>query len=140
MKKHFPWRTIMGVVMLAAGTAAAHHSGAAFDNSKRVTVTGTVKEWEWTNPHAWLQLEVPDAKGNSVEEGFEAGSPNTMFRDGFRINSFKPGDVVSVVAGPRRDGGPGGALIQVKTASGTWLQWGQGADAVAAKASGAPTN
>lgn len=118
--------------------ALAHHSAAQFDSSKRITVVGTVKSWEWTNPHAWLQVMVPDAKGQPVEMGFELGSPNTLVRNGFRINTFKPGDSVTVVGSPRKDGMPGGALVQVKTATGTWLQWGPGADAKAAAEAGVP--
>jgi len=123
---------------LALSPAMAHHSAAMFDQTKRVSITGTVKEWQWTNPHAWLQLDVTDAKGSVVEEGFEVGSPNTMFRNGFRSTSFKPGDTATVVAAPRRDGTVGGLLIEAKTAAGVWLQWGAGADASAAKAAGVP--
>jgi len=128
------------VLALGGGPALAHHSATMFDQTKRITVVGTVKEWQWTNPHAWLQLAVPDANGKLVEQGFEVGSPNTMFRNGFRATSFKPGDTVTVVASPRRDGTVGGLLMQAKTASGVWLQWGAGADAAAAKAAGVPTN
>ena len=137
MKKY---AAIVGMCALAAPPALAHHSASMFDQTKRITVTGTVKEWEWTNPHAWLQLQVPDAKGQLVEEGFEVGSPNTMFRNGFRSTSFKPGDIATVVASPRRDGTVGGLLMQAKTASGEWLQWGAGADAAAAAAAGVPSN
>lgn len=127
-------------VVLGLSQASAHHSAAMFDQTKRITITGMVKQWQWTNPHAWLQLEVPDANGKPVEEGFEVGSPNTMFRNGFRSNSFKPGDTATVVAAPRRDGTVGGLLIQAKAATGVWLQWGAGADADAAKAAGVPAD
>lgn len=131
---------VLGLVTCGATcTAVAHHSAAMFDSSKRITVEGTVKDWQWTNPHAWLQLEVSDDKGGMVEEGFELGSPNTLVRNGFRRDSFKLGDKVTVVGSPRKDGVPGGALIQVKTADGAWLQWGPGADAKAAADAGVPT-
>lgn len=111
---------------LASVTALAHHSVAMFDHSKRVTVEGTVKEWQWTNPHAWLQVLAPDASGAQVEQGFEVGSPNTLVRDGFKKDSFKPGDKVKVFAAPRRDGTVGGMYICAKTAQGQWLVFGMG--------------
>lgn len=117
----------------------AHHSASMFDASKRLQWEGSVKQWQWTNPHAWLQLMAPDSKGDIVEMGFELGSPNTLVRNGFRKDTFKPGDKVTVVGSPRRDGAPGGALVQVKMADGTWLQWGPGADAKAAAEAGVPT-
>jgi hypothetical protein len=129
---------LFGCAALAA-PAWAHHSAAQFDASKRMTVEGTVKEWQWTNPHAWLQLLVPGAKGQMTEMGFELGSPNTLTRNGFRRDSFKPGDKVTVVGSPRKDGMSGGALVQVRTSDGRWLQWGPGADAKAAAEAGVPT-
>ena len=125
-------------VMTATAPATAHHSAAMFDSSKRITVEGTVKDWQWTNPHAWLQIIAPDDKGSMVEQGFELGSPNTLVRNGFRKDSFKPGDKVTIIGSPRKDGMPGGALTMVKTADGQWLQWGPGADAKAAAEAGVP--
>lgn len=130
---------VMSGALLGSLPAMAHHSAAMFDSSKRITVEGTVKDWQWTNPHSWLQLVVTNDKGESTEMGFELGSPNTLTRNGFRKDSFKAGDKVTVVGSPRKDGAPGGALVQVKTAEGTWLQWGPGADAKAAADAGVPT-
>lgn len=133
-------RAIVGIAAIGVtASALAHHSAAMFDASKRITVEGVVKSWEWTNPHAWLTLDVPDGKGGVIVEGFELGSPNTLVRNGFRATTFKLGDKVTVVGSPRKDGVPGGALVQVKTADGTWLQWGPGADAKAAADAGVPT-
>lgn len=125
--------------MIMAAAAFAHHSAAMFDLTKRIKVEGTVKDWQWTNPHSWLQVLVSDGKGGWLEEGFELGSPNTLVRDGFKKNSFTPGDKVTVVAAPRKDGSVGGFLVQVRTASGEWLRWGRGADAAAAAAAGVPS-
>jgi hypothetical protein len=101
----------------------AHHSTAMFDHSKEVTVQGTVKSWQWTNPHSWLQLMARDEKGAVVEQGFEVGSPNTLFRNGWRANTFKAGDKVTIVAYPRRDRSVGGLLVAAQRPDGTWLTW-----------------
>lgn len=130
---------ILSTLIAATAPSLAHHSASMFDASKRITIDGTVKAWEWTNPHAWLRIMAPDDQGNIAEWGFELGSPNTLNRNGFRKDSFKPGDKVTIVGSPRKDGKPGGALVQVKTPEGKWLQWGPGADAKAAAAAGVPT-
>lgn len=109
---------------LACSAVFAHHTVAMFDHTKKVIVEGTVKEWQWTNPHAWLQIMAPDGTGAQVEQGFELGSPNTLTRDGFKKDTFKPGDKVKVVAAPRRDGTVGGMYLCAKTAKGQWLAFG----------------
>jgi hypothetical protein len=112
--------TMLAVVTALAGPALAHHSFAMFDIQKQVTVSGTVREFQWTNPHSWLQLEVPRA-GATVEYSIELGSPNTMSRRGWRRTTFKPGDKVTVTMNPMRDGSPGGALISAVDAQGQTL-------------------
>jgi hypothetical protein len=98
----------MGV--LAAWPALAHHSFAMFDTKREVTLSGTVREFQWTNPHSWLQPSVP-AGAASTEYSLELGSPNTMSRRGWRRTTFRPGDRVTVTMNPMRDGSPGGALV-----------------------------
>ncbi|MFT3905913.1 MAG: DUF6152 family protein [Steroidobacteraceae bacterium] len=114
------------LALLLGATAQAHHSVAMFDQTRNITVEGEVKEWQWTNPHAWLQLVVTDANGQTSEQGFELGSPNTLTRDGFKKTSFNVGDKVTVVAAPRRDGTVGGLFLCGRTASGQWLRFGMG--------------
>jgi hypothetical protein len=115
-------------LLIVSAVASAHHSVAMFDLTREITVQGTVKDWQWTNPHAWLQVLVPDATGAEVEHGFELGSPNTLVRGGFRRDSFKPGDKVKVIAAPRRDGTVGGLYLCGRTAEGKWLVFGMGSD------------
>lgn len=103
--------------------AWAHHSAAMFDFSKDVTVTAVVKSWRWTNPHSWLTVLVDDGQGHEVIQPLEAGSPNTMFRSGWRADMFKPGDKVTVMFHPSKDGNPGGALMTVTTAEGKLMSW-----------------
>lgn len=132
MKMKITFLKLLPLTLFAAAmSVSAHHSAAMFDFNKRLTVEGTVKEWQWTNPHAWLQVLV-QRDGAVNEEGFELGSPNTLIRNGFKSTTFKAGDQVAVVYAPRRNGSGGGQLIQVKAPDGRWLQWGPGADAAAA--------
>jgi Family of unknown function (DUF6152) len=95
------------------GFALAHHSFALFDMSKQVTFSGVVKEWQWTNPHCWLFLTVEGPNGEPEEWQIEALSPNVLGRQGWKKNSIKPGDKVTVVIYPTRDGTHGGNLLSV---------------------------
>src|SRR5438445_13760306 len=82
---------------LFVAPAFAHHSFAMFDADKTVTLNGTVKEFEWTNPHAWLRVMVNDpASGKSLQYAVEMGSPGQQARVGWKPDSVKPGDKVSV--------------------------------------------
>src|SRR5690606_10674815 len=78
----------------------AHHSIIEFDYSLAYAVTGRVKELQWTNPHSWVQVMVPDASGNEVEFGFELGAPVFNIRLGWAKDSVVPGDIVTVVYCP----------------------------------------
>jgi len=109
----------MGVSMAASGPALAHHSGAAYDHSKQNTVQGEVKEWRWSNPHAWLQIYVPGKQGQKQLWSFEATSPNILLKQGFTRTGMRPGDKVEVTFYPLGDGGPGGSLIRVAKDDGT---------------------
>jgi hypothetical protein len=90
------------VLAMSAG-AVAHHSPAAFDRSKTVTLTGTVKAFRWQNPHTWLEVDVPNDKGVVETWGVEMTSPTFLIRAGWKNNSVKPGDKVTVVVNPVRD-------------------------------------
>jgi hypothetical protein len=126
-------RALIGFgAMLAGSSAFAHHSHAMFDSTKQVTLVGTVKELQWMNPHCWLQVLVPDATNPNaaqVEWGVEMDSPLAMFRRGWRPESLKAGDKVTVVVNPLRDGEPGGQVVSVVGPDGKPL----GRAAVAAK-------
>ena len=110
------------IVALAAPPALAHHSFAMFDSRSEVTLTGTVREFQWTNPHSWLQLEV-ERGSSTVEYSIELGSPNSMSRRGWRRTTFKPGDRVTAVVNPMRDGSRGGSLVYALDAQGTRWAW-----------------
>jgi hypothetical protein len=112
-------KTLFGLSAVAMiSVSMAHHSGAMFDHSKVVTYQGTVKEFQYTNPHSWLQVMVTGPDGKAVEWGFEAEGPSTLKRVGIEAKTFKPGEKVTVLANPMRDGRPAGAWITVTTADG----------------------
>lgn len=108
-------------VALAIAPAAAHHSDAMFASDKEVVLNGTVKEFQYTNPHSWIQLVVPAAAGAPVEWSIETGAPIVLLRAGIKPTALQPGDKVSVRVHPLKDGGPGGSLIEVKKEDGSTL-------------------
>jgi hypothetical protein len=101
--------------------AAAHHSFSMFDDEKEVVLKGVVKEFQWSNPHTWIQLNVTDASGKVVEWSIEGGSPNLVGRQGWKRNTFKPGDQVEITVHPLRDGQPGGSFMRAVLADGRKL-------------------
>ena len=108
--------------LLAASSASAHHSAAMFDASKEVTLAGTVKEFQWTSPHCWIQVLVPDTAhpgGAPVEWGIEMDNPLGLSRHGWKASSLKPGDRIVVGAHPLRDGTTGGQAVSVTREDGT---------------------
>jgi len=93
--------------------ASAHHSFAMFDATKSVTLQGTVKEFEWTNPHSWLRVTVNDEKtGKPLLWALELSSPARLTTMGMHADSVKVGDQVSVTFHPMRDGTRGGQFVQ----------------------------
>lgn len=106
---------------LATSAAQAHHSFAMFDRDREVVLTGTVKEFQWTNPHTWLQLNVPNAQGAATEWSIEGLSTGTLSRQGWKPRSFKPGDKVTVKIYPMKDGSSGGSFIGATLPNGSTL-------------------
>jgi hypothetical protein len=105
---------LTGIALTAlAAPAYAHHSFAMFDAQKTVTLQGTVKEFEWVNPHSWLRFMVNDEKtGKPALWAIELSSPGRLVTMGMRADSVKPGDAVSVTFHPMKDGTRGGQFIQ----------------------------
>ena len=104
--------TAVAVVAFTA-SAFAHHSFAMFDAQKTVTLQGTVKEFEWRNPHSWLRIMVNDEKtGNPLLWAVELSSPGRLITMGMRADSVKAGDAVSVTFHPMKDGTRGGQFVQ----------------------------
>jgi hypothetical protein len=101
-----------------AGAAQAHHSFAVYDHTRTLTLKGTVTKFQWTNPHAFLEMDVKDAKGVVKHYSLEGTSINMMTRIGWRSNMIKFGDNVKAVMAPLLDGGPAGLLLEVTLPSG----------------------
>ena len=106
---------------LACLPATAHHSGNMFDRERTVELTGTVKEFQWANPHIWIQVLVPDTEGFVEEWSIEGGVPNRLFRAGWRPTSFESGDKVTILANTMRDGAKAGAFVGARLADGSTL-------------------
>lgn len=119
-----PNRSLWAITAAAACLSApafAHHSFAMFDREQTMTLSGTVTEWDWNNPHSWLYLTV-SADGNAVDWALEAASLSELARSGWRRTSMKAGDQVTVTVNPRKDGTPGGNLLSVTLADGSVLR------------------
>ncbi len=108
------WPALGAALALAAtgaSPAAAHHSFSMFEPQQTMTLEGSVKELEWTNPHVWVQLIVTDASGKKVEWSVEGPSANTLGRQGWTRQAMKPGDKAVIVIHPLKDGSNGGSLV-----------------------------
>ncbi len=103
---------------VAGSSAQAHHSFAMFDLSKEVTVSGTVKQFQWTNPHAYIQLMAKDANGRVVEWSMEMGAPMYIYARGWRPRTLRAGMRINVKLNPLRNGRPGGVVRDVTDAAG----------------------
>lgn len=107
--------------VLANDPAIAHHSFAMFAIDKEVVIQGTVTEFQWTNPHTWIEMDVADAKGETTHWSIEAGSVAGLSRQGWTRHTLQPGDKITLVAHPMRDGKPGGSLMGVTLSDGKHL-------------------
>ena len=109
--------------LVASMPAAAHHSFAMFDQKKIMTLEGTVREFQWTNPHAFIELEVPNG-GTTTRWSIELNSPNNLKRQGWNRTALKAGDKLTLRMNPLRDGHPGGLFLDVRLPGGKVLDSG----------------
>ena len=107
------------MLALATVPSLAHHSQAMFDRTKTVDVSGTVREFHFSNPHVLLEVDVPGVDGNVVTWSFESSGIMELMRVGVKRSTLKAGEKVLVKANPLKDGRPGGSLIEVTKADGT---------------------
>jgi len=108
----------LAALILVIQPALAHHSGVEFDSNKTIEITGTIKEFQFKNPHTWIQVMVDDGKGQQVEWSLEWGAPNSLGRQGIRPSTFPPGAKVTMRLRPMRNGSPAGAFVGAKFADG----------------------
>ena len=114
---------IAGVAVgLLAGPALGHHSFARFDPDTTVEAQGTIKEFQWTNPHSWIEVMVTDAEGQEVQWSLELGSPGGLARDGWTPRTIVPGDEVTVTFHPSRDGASLGQFLTMVLPNGEILE------------------
>jgi len=118
---------LFGIVALSAAALAtpalAHHSFSMFDHEKLVSVSGTVKELEWTNPHVWLHIVGVDAKtGKPVDWSFEMASVGQVSGQGWKATTVKPGDKIIIQMHPLKDGSRGGQYVSAILANGFRFQ------------------
>jgi hypothetical protein len=111
-------RTFTLIAALLTASAYAHHSGAMFDRTKKVDLVGTVKEYQFANPHVWIELMVPVKDGKEVQWSIEGEGPPIMARLGVSPRTLKPGDKIKIQAHPLRDGRTGGSFITITLADG----------------------
>src|SRR5688572_14096116 len=113
-------RAIVGAAVLAiTPVAGAHHSGTMFDDTKEVTLEGVVKEFQYTNPHSWLLVDVTGADGKVTTWGFEAEGPSTLMQMKVRRSDFAPGTKLKITGHPMKDGRPAAAWTKAIRADGT---------------------
>jgi hypothetical protein len=120
---------VMSVLLFLAASLAplsAHHSFAMFDTAKPITIDGVVTAFEWTNPHAYIEMDVPDGKGGQRHWSIELGSTSILMRAGWKFNTLKKGDKVSALVSPLRTGEPGSLLNRLTLADGRVLLNGPG--------------
>ena len=110
--------TTVSVAAFSANAALAHHSPVMFDQAQPRTLTGTVRVFQWTNPHSYIQLVVKNEQGQDEEWSLEMAAPTYLYNLGWRPSTLKAGDVVTVTIAPLRKGGKGGLALKVATADG----------------------
>jgi hypothetical protein len=106
------------VLIAAAAPSFAHHSTAMFDETKTLNLTGVVKEFQYTNPHSWLIVDVKNDDGTTTTWGFEAEGPSTLMRAGIRKSDLMPGTKVTVMTHPMKDGRPAGQFLHATRGDG----------------------
>jgi len=109
---------VLGALVVAAVPGHAHHSATMFDDKKTVTVEGVVKEFQMTNPHSWLLVDVTGKDGKVVTWGFEAEGPTTLQRAGIRPSDLKAGTKLTITGNPMKNGQPAAIWVDAVRADG----------------------
>lgn len=122
MKVAKPFVAVATSMLLWSLAASAHHSSAMYDREKEVELSGVVTEFQWTNPHSWIELDV-DGNGNKVHHSIEMGAIRSLTRTGWKARAVKPGEKITVFVHPTKSGKPGGLLIRAKLADGRVLEY-----------------
>ena len=118
MTKQLRVAFLSAMIALLAASAVAHHSFAMFDRSKKLTMVGTVTQFQWTNPHSWIEFDAQKEDGTTEHWSIECNSPNNLSRQGFHSDTLKPGDKITIMFWPLRSGEKGGLFITLTRADG----------------------
>jgi hypothetical protein len=111
-------KIVTAATLAVVSPSQAHHSGAMFDQAVTRKLTGTVREFQWANPHCFIQLLVKDERGQDVEWSLGITAPPHLQRLGWRRSSLKPGDRITVTINPLRNGQNGGNVVEALGADG----------------------
>jgi len=101
---------VLAAAIALAIPVLAHHSFTMFDQTKQLTITGTVTDFQWTNPHSYIEIDVPDESGAIKHWAIEMGSPSILQQSGWKFSNLKKCDKTTLVINPLKDGRPGGFL------------------------------
>jgi len=110
-----------GISVLFAIPATAHHSQVMYDGDTEIEMRGVVEVFDWTNPHTWLYVTITDEDGAPSQWVFESNSTGQLTRVGWSADAIKPGDEVTIIMHPLRDGTRGGTIVEVQMPDGTVL-------------------
>lgn len=117
---------LIAALMLLPAAAEAHHSFVMFDTTRQVTLAGAVTSFEWTNPHTYIEIDVPGEAGSLKHWSIELGSPSILRNSGWKHDTLKPGDKVTLIINPLKNGNPGGFLNYANLPDGRKLGNGPG--------------
>ena len=112
---------LTGRLVFGTSAAVAHHSYSAFEMTGEKTISGTIKKFDWSNPHSWIWIDVANEQGNVDTWGIEGMSPNFLSRRGWTRTTLKPGDKVSITIHPLKNGEHGGSFVSAKRPDGEVL-------------------
>ena len=139
MRRHSLAALLAGGALAVSSAAFAHHSFAMFDAEKVATLEGTVKDFQWTNPHSWILMMVNNAQGQAEQWAIEMGGPAGLARQGWKPKTLTPGMKVQTVIHPLRDGANGGQFMAITLPDGTMFGNANAAPSAEAGGAAAPT-
>lgn len=111
----------LGLMVAFCSSAAAHHSQTMYDGGTEIEMKGVVQEFDWTNPHTWIYVTIAEENGSESQWAFESNSTGQLTRVGWSPDAIKPGDEVTIIMHPLKDGTRGGSIVEVQLADGTIL-------------------
>ena len=123
--RRLAWTTALAGIALAASPAFAHHSGAMFDRTKKVTISGVVTNFEYVQPHSWIDVRTTGEDGKAVTWAFEGGAPGQMKSVGLTPQTLHVGDKITITGYPLRDGRTGGAFVELTLPDGKLVTTGR---------------